>query len=430
MSRVELLDSVEDIGPRVLRRLRRSLAVIIGAIPRVSRAVDLTNRLSIDRSLGWKVWKVAHGPDAYPSPKHIPGHAGMEIFLRAAEKAGVSAPLVEEARLAFAEFEQVMNAQAGDRATADILLGALAGEGREQLELQLRREAFRANSYLLGAQARTLYRACVVLPAQTGCMPDVALVQGFFGLRRMRPATPWLLSRSVLVQQQGPVSDYTREPLCEAAARGEEVSASQFSGADAPLRERELTAPLVTDFCNPRVLPVRRRIVANVVYEDELAPGPIGESGAVDIVLAERVSNIQREEVSRDAVTMRVSTPSERVCFDVLLHESVLGSVPPVLEVLSTVHGDLHSFTNELRVRLPMTEPLIDYGPATLAPPVPEVARQIELLEWLFRRIGHAPSEFRAFRVLMRYPPIPICLAVTYGLALGLPAGGLVHHGR
>src|SRR5262249_32878761 len=155
------------------------------------------------------------GPDELPSPKHVPGKAAMGIFLAAAEARGAPADKVQAARASHERLQGVIKAHAGDRASAEILLGRFTDEGRSRLEIQLRREAFRANPHVLGIKARFRHQLDIVAPAPRGFMPELARVRGYYGIQRTRADARWVLSTSFVIQTTGTAKNYRRTPLAD-----------------------------------------------------------------------------------------------------------------------------------------------------------------------------------------------------------------------
>lgn len=400
----ELTESgqLEEHAPRVLAQLRRATAAVLSRMPNpVQRPIDLAGALGLDRSLAWKLWQVARGEGQIPSPKHIPGRSGYRIFADAAVQRGVDSALVTEARDAFDAFHRLGRAHAADRASMDILLGRFTAEGRSRHETALRRDMFRAQSDLLGVQARALLQIAVIYPDdQKGFMPQVALAKGHYGLQRTRKDAIWPVSQSTLVQAAGPNATHRRSTL--------------GGGADA-----SGASPLIVEFCSRPTPDVRRRLTDEYMYEDELMPGPIGQAYATDIVLGERVSSIPWEATDHDAITMRVRTPNEHLCCDLWLHERVASAAPVELEFYTLVNNPLPYARGDKRDRIPLREVISERGRGDRAAPAPEIPRHAELVDWVLNRVGQPASEFRVYRVQMRYAPIPICLTMTYGLRQG-----------
>lgn len=382
----------------MLSALRRAVAAVLNGLPQpVTRPIELSNTLGLDRSLAWKLWRIAQGQGPFPAPKHIPGRSGARIFHEAAARCGAPADLLDASRSAFEAFEAIARAHASDRAALDIMLGGFTPEGRDRHELALRRQMFRGHAHVLGVQTRTLFRMAVVFPAESGYMPEVAMVSGHFGLERTRPGAAWVLGQSTLMQTSGPRESNRRTAL--------------HGGQDAARH-----APLLAEFCSRPLPQVRRRKVEPWTFEDELAPGPIGRAGAVDVVLGERIAEIPAEPVSRDAVTMRVRTPSEHLCFDVLLHEKACEATPPTLKAYTLVNSNFPYVREDDRDQIPVLETLTDFGRADVAPVAPEVPRHADLMRSVLEIIGHPAERFRLYRLQMRFAPLPICLSVTYRL--------------
>lgn len=357
-------------------------------------SAELSRLLGVDRSLGWKVWSLAEGEGIIPSPQHVPGRGGVEKFLLAASRVGAPPDLVDRAREAFAAYRRLAVEHGSDRASADIMLGTLSPEGAERQDLALRRALFRGNSRVLGTQAGMLYQCSAVFPGASGDFPSVAIVRGYYGLRTMRPGVWWVLSRSTLVQEGGPVRTPRRHALC-----GGPIAAD--------------ASPLLDEFCRPRGVKVRRRQVQGATVQDELEPRPMGRAGEVDVVLGEVVTGIPRDAGEVDAVTMAVRVPAEAMCFDILLHEGVFEGEPSS-QCMTLVNTEFPFHDPQCRDVLPFRESLTAMGRGGEAPAIPEVPDHATLLERIAAATGHPPERFRAYRLRMRFPPVPICWAVSY----------------
>lgn len=396
-------DRFEAEATSTLRELRRATANLIASFKGVDRAIEVSTRLGVERSLAWKVWQVAQGSSSCPSVAHIPGRQGFKRFLEAAQQAGVRDELVRDAQAAFDRFEELTVAYGGGRASAGSLLSTLSPEGRTRHDTALRRDGFRANAALLGVQAAAMYQLDVLWPRDAVSPPDVLRVRGHFGLRRNRANVPWMLSRSTLVNASGPSAALRRTPLSPAAIEG---------GEDTPL------PMILPEFSSRPLPPVQRHVIAGVTIEDELLPGPVGQAGAVDVVTGERVTQFGRRTEQVDAVTMAVTTPCERVCYEVVAPEGLLTD-GPVLRVHSTVQTEHPYLRGPEFNTIPVTEVFEDLGLAKDAPPAAEVPRHAEILRWTLAQTGPVSAPMHLWRVRMRFPPLPSCLAAAYRLPVG-----------
>jgi hypothetical protein len=398
----ELKHGFQDEAVVVLRDLRRTTATVLAGCSGVDRAVDVAKRLNLDRSLAWKVWQVGQGTGPCPSPAHIPGKAAFGRFLEAASAVGVASVNIEAAREAYARLERLTVEHAGNRAAAGSMLGTLTDEGRVRMETAIRRDGFRAAAHFLGVQALALLQIDVLLPNPApGCLPDVIRLRGMMGLRRHRAGVPWVVARTTLMHREGPVSALTRAPL---AGEAQGVAAALSAGAP---------PALLAPFCSSPLPEVERRVINGVTVEDELQPGVVGQTGAVDVVLGERISRIPRAGADVEALVMHVATPAERLCYDLLIPEGLLER-EPALRVHSTVHGEFPFARRPDFDLIPIPEALHDLGPATDAPAAADIPRHDEIHRWLLSRLGASPERFRMLRLRMKYPPTPICIAASY----------------
>lgn len=388
-----------DAAIAVLRDLRRNTAGVLTACSGMERPVDVSNRLGLDRSLAWKIWQVAAGAGPCPSAAHIPGRQGYERFLESATKAGVDEGMIHLARDSFRAFQRLTSVHAGDRASVDIMLGTLTDEGRTRLELALRRDGFRANAHFLGAQVGALYQMDVVLPPRPGFMPDIARVRGHFGLRRNRPSASLLIARTTMVSSTGASPAPRRVPLT--------------SIAHATPSHDALPA-LLAEFCSRPTPGVTRRTIQGITVEDELQAGEVGQLGAIDVVTGELVTDMPERPVDKQAVTMLVSLPSERLCYDVLLPRGFVYDMQPAARVHSMMQTDLPYLRREDFDAIPVPEHLEALGSAATAPPSPDIPRHPDMLAWVLKTLGRSAEEFQLFRLRMRFPPAPSCVGVAF----------------
>lgn len=389
--------ALEDAARAVLKDLRTAVAALLNAGGwGEGTSAELSRSLGLDRSLAWKVWTLGGDAGELPSPQHVPGRSGVAKFLEAADRAGAPADAIETARITFARYRELALQHAGDRASADILLGTLTPEGRERQDLSLRRGLLRGNSHVLGVQAGMLYNLAAVFPGREGFFASVALVRGYFGVKTMRPGVSWVLGRSTLVQSSGP----------RAAPRRDTLDGRSLDD-NAP--------PLLDEFCRPEGVRVRRRFVDGRTAQDELEPRPIGREGAVDVVTGEVIRDIPIDHGPRDGVTMAVRVPAESLCFDVLLHKDATSADEATVHGYSMVNTEF-PFREESGIdEIPIAETLVEFERAADLRDLAGVASHDALLARVIGATGCREQDFRAVRFRMRFPPLPICIVIQYG---------------
>jgi hypothetical protein len=399
--------SFEVQAREVLRRVRNAFAEVIEALPaHISRAHELQKALDIDKKLGWRVFKLVQGTDPFTAAQHVPGAAGVRIFLKAAADRGVPTRLTDSAARAAKEFDRLIEVHAGDRASLEMMMSGFAKRGRRQGDLAQRRSAFRANSYLWGVQAKTHLKADFLHPSGTSTEFDIASVRGFVGFRRIRADVPWVIARARCTDDDGRLRpSFVREPLEPA------------EDPDAPAAN----VPLLREFCTKPLPEIRRVDGPHGFVEDELVEGPVGNTAAINCIIGEvarRVASYYRDEHNRfGRLTARMRTPCEVLLFDQFVYEGMFGPIAPEMLVYSDLHnGPDIPLDQRARDRLPLWES-VDYlgkGPAVIH--TPDVPRYADMARYVFERLGWDGERFDVYRIRIQYPIIPSTVAMRHEL--------------
>ena len=151
---------------RVMHNLRGALSsLLLGAGLDPSRPQEVARRLRVSRTLTWKASRVITAGDLYSVFPQVPGSAGMETLLTASAAAGVKSEVLEAARSASVEFEQMVRIHADDRATMELMIDGLSSGGALSEPLEASRKlAFRGNSGIWGMQAKVRLRTAFLAP--------------------------------------------------------------------------------------------------------------------------------------------------------------------------------------------------------------------------------------------------------------------------
>ncbi len=391
-------DPLENIAPAVLENLAKRFADLLRALPSpVTRAVDLATQLEIERSLAWKVWRVAQSEHSIPSPRHIPGSGGVKLFLEATERK-VPRKLREDAWAAFSDFENLIRTHTSSRAALNSMLSRFTTEGRERLEINIRREGFRARSHFVGVAAKAQYRAFAIFPGEPGYGTSAAALYAYSKVFRMRTDASWVLYRAKLIKDREAVNlgNYQRGPL------------GPPSGEESP----DGLGAVIREFSSDPAPDVRWIEVKSGIIECVLESGPIGEKKALDWAYGELITNSPMDEAEEDGVIMNVITPSEHVCFDLFLHRDISPTRSPRLLASANPFGD--SPLDVPHHCIPLDETVMSLGSAESCPPSTSVPDHRRMIRYIFDQIELAPADFRAFRVDLRYPPVPLSLELVY----------------
>ncbi|QDU66408.1 hypothetical protein [Engelhardtia mirabilis] len=369
----ELLDSVEA-DPSVPRRLARQLGV--------------------NKNLAWKAAKIVSTPDAAEALPHVPGRAGLKIFLEAMERAGASTDALRAAREACDAFDTMVELHAGDRGTLELMVGSSFPGGAESpLQEANRKLSFQGNSSTWGVQARVRFGAQFVAPcAEDPTVIDYASIGGLCDFRRLRGDAKWPLSFNVRYDGEGRRKDDVAKPI-ERSLEGRDGPAFLLDHCTDPLPEiRAVEVPLGT------------------VYE--LAEGEVGNTAAFSCAFAWFVRREQSVYGNDDepsvAYNIPLNTPTELATMDLLIHKDVPWELPPRVEVTSRMEiGVGGGSYKQSPYLLPVPPRLEELGPGRDQLGGNEVPRWTEMLGKVCQRLDWNLDDFRVFRMSLRYPPIP-----------------------
>ena len=386
-----------------LTRLRREFAQVIAAVPgEIAKGADLHRALRIDRKLSWKVFKVANAPNPVAAGPHVPTRANMATFLKAAAKRGVPQPLIESLSRVAEDFEAVVARHAGDRATFDSMVSALApDESTEQIDLAHRRLAFRGQRHILGVQAKTQLKIVALQPSKDPMMLDGVRAEGFVDLRRLRGSAPLTVSYSGARNDDGSPMEVRREAL-------EPVTGSYGLS-------------LLRGFCSTPLPEFRGVEAGHGFVKGELVAHDVGNRAAVTCIEGHATPaalprySEEGNRISGTVVTVR--TPCEMLVLDLVLRKDTYGPVEPKAYVHAEHMGEMTWDTViQNRFRLPFSPPVhyLGRGPSVLH--TSDVPRYAELGAYLFERMGWDGEQFDVYRCRFEYPVMPASVEVRFDL--------------
>lgn len=392
----------------VVQAVRRRLAAVVesvcGGRP---RAQDITDTFGIYRKLGWQIWNVVYAEDPLAAIRHLPNPRTLRVWNEAMQTKGVSGELIARLDEAIAQFHRSVKSHADDREMLEMLVESNAEALDEASAARWRKQAFTGNAYTWGVRARCMLACAIIFPsaARDGYF-DMVRVQGLIGLVRTRPGIRWPFAQLLIRDTEGKKMPYGREPLAP------ESTALRQTGV-----------PLLEEFCS-RPLPRVQRVQGNMgMVQDELLPGEIGQSGAADIVTGEILREVgpawADEPGHTNSFGTGVRTPSELLVSDQLVHRDLFPGVDRELLVFGELMTQL---SRDERDRIPVPETVQHLGPVSDGISTADVPRHGELLSRVLRLAGLKADDFQAYRVRMRYPPLPVSVIVRHEMPVKRPA--------
>lgn len=383
-----VLERMQDAFARVIEALGERSGSAIG------KAAELQKQLKLDATLAWQAFRIAHGTDPLGAANYVPGPAAMGRFFDAARRRGVPVERVRNAEEAFAKFEQIVKRHAGDRGSFASMVTALADDGSDQVELKHKRAAFRANSFLWGADCKAHVMCNLLHPAQREDQVDIAEVQSVVGWRWFRPNATMprvtLRARVLSPDRQGP-------PLL----RIEPIEVSPVGPAG---------FSLLTNFCS-------QPPPEFTVSEDEpgqsqirMVSRELGSTASVTYCVGEVFRDVPSPYTELEP-TLRFSSlcgfPTQMLIRDVLIHEDLFGIMPPPsVKVYGNCTNNERALRCLDRERMPLRESATLLGRGANLVRAPEVPRYRELAEHVCKRLGWDPRKFLVYRCRVKYPVI------------------------
>jgi hypothetical protein len=381
-------------------RLRDAIRGVLVALD-VDQATppEVARRLKLSRNLTWKVSKVLATSDLHEALQHLPGDAGLDLFLNAAQGGGAPADTIRSVRDACRELDRVVEVHVGDRGTLDLYLDGMAGGDNARLE-QSRKLAFRGNSGIWGLQAKSRVTAAFMAPSLNDPDAlDLAMVGGICGLRRLRPDVRWPLFRVQTYDQTGEPQAF--QPV------GEAIDPA-FSAPNMP--------QLIGDYCSTTDPPIRAvRDARGWVYE--LMEGRVGNTGAFTCFFGSIYRNSAPRYATPEDQTgefaSHITLPFEVLQFDAFVHRDL--EFATNLEVATVGQFDGASPV-EGAMQAPIADRIRELSGHPPLVSTPLVDGYDRLVERVVEGMGRNARDFRAFRLTVAYPPMHAMVKLRFPL--------------
>jgi len=382
----------------VLNRVRDSLATMfIAAGTNPSRTRPTATHLELDRSYIWPVTKIVNTEDILSIAKDIPSLKRIEVICEACRQKGATDSEVDAVRNAVIRLERLIEISAGDRESFGDLLQGLTYDDVTSRQEEARRMTYRGNSSLWGVRARVNFKTVIHSPSEVkdGWIDTVRL-GGLVGLQRYRPV-PWSLYRMHAYSDDGTPWEVTTRPLD-------------------PTITDPMGLPVLREFCTDP-LPEILDVDTDFGKRFDLAPGLIGNVGAVDCVFADQMRpfiSLHNDDGNEDLSAMiDLQTPSEMLIFDLFLHRDLgLTEIPEIMHLdrLNSARG-YRTKGDELS-HLPISSTIKLLSPGTASCATPAYPDYHRLLDHTFEMIEQPPLDFRGYRFMMKYPTIPSAIVL------------------
>lgn len=382
----------------VLERTREILAAIIEAVSGgTPRAQDVTDDFAVHRKLGWQVWNIAYADEPLEAIRFMPNPRGIEVFRASAAQQGVPEELLARLDESVEQFQQIIRTHAGDRELLEMMVESGNARPDDSAEVRWRKQAFTGNSFIWGVRAKCLLATLMLHPSRKDGYFDMVRIHGLLELVRTRATVRWPFAQSVVQTKDGREHTPVRQPLMES-----------------PL-VRDIGVPLMEPFCSQPLPAVQRRTGRSGMLEDELLPGPVGQTGASTVVTGEIVRQVAPITPSKPGQVALfgagVRTPAEVFITDHFVHRDLF----PAAERELRVFGEMISpTTQDERDCIPVADRIQHLGRGLARVRTAEVPQYADILGTALEKTGWAADDFDVYRVRMRYPPMPVAVMIRY----------------
>ncbi|MGH7130966.1 MAG: hypothetical protein ACREJO_03365 [Phycisphaerales bacterium] len=380
--------SFEQVAAQVLGEIQHALADLFSAAPTgIRKIADVEKAFGVNHLLAWQLYRIVHAHNPLGAGIHVPADVSIKKLLTAAARRKVPAAITERVSDAFKAFEQLAEAEAGDRDELEAMLNAFLPEERRKQDLAGRQAAFKAMSQIRGLAIEAAVATVIYRPSPDGRNIDRAVLNGDFGVRRVRPDARIVISSYDHSRPDNPVLTLDGTPI---------------NGPQAALLPEFSTNP------SPRFEIQERE--GTIDYH--VAGDDVGMRSAVDLVMADRRSlpaTIVRAPGTRAfrGAGNTIGIPTKRATLDFFLHKDLWPNIPPQLLVYSVAQRGLVA-----RLGDPGREPdrLTTHDEIRLLPPnlaaarLSHIPRYIELLEYTFGKLEWDPAGFRGYRLDVQFP--------------------------
>jgi hypothetical protein len=393
---IEVKKPFQTDAGHVLSEYRTALLDLVHAA--AGEGADLERSMGLDKTLAWKVTSATACAHPFDVARHIPGKSAIRIIIQAGKKQGVERALLTRVEEAYREYERLIATHAGDRATLEMMLLGYAEKERARADRDYRKAAFRANSYVFGIQAQTIFRTYIIHPSDSAPgMFDCISLRGHIGLRRIRAEAPWIVHRPRVTDDRG---------------RHLPLRAPQALDAKVRAQDNPLAVPWMHDYCSQPLPDVQRVAGTQGRIHCEILNGPVGNTGITTCILGETIPGVgptaRCEGHSSVELVLRADMPVKRLILDQLVHRDLLEQAAPDLRIYSELNGPTPPGDDaNLRHQLPTTEIPQRLGADVTSMHCADIPRYTDLLRDALKSQGLDPAKFIAYRSTIDYPPIP-----------------------
>jgi hypothetical protein len=385
----KIVGDIATIG----RDLAVSFTDLLARLPGAPQpAARLAETLKVDKALAVRLLAAVRQKDPLATAHVIPGPDPLSRVVKAAGRKGVPLDILRPTDDAVAAFRTLIKVHGGDRSGLDAIIAASLPDARLKFENVAKQSMYRGARQLKGVTADVVTYTVFFHPSDDPRVADVVNIEGYFGLRRVRPGADPKIGTESQIMAQGPGAS---EPCTL-----DGLPVEKFEGV------------LLRPFCSdPQVKLTTHLRGSDAIYVLDWGES-VGWSSARDVVTAEvrrrlmRRSRMPDDRRHKSGVVYPITLPSRVFVCDLILHRDIYAGLEPRLRILEVgSHGaaEVNDETRDLEV-LDVVERVEPLGWGISSFRAAEIPRYDELLAHVCDKLGWNPGDFRGFRTRIEYP--------------------------
>lgn len=376
---MEPQQNLDRLGRELLGAIRHAIESVPGAPQRPHR---FSQEFGINKDVSSRLFAAMRSRDVFTAMHRMPGSAAIRQVLDVVGARGGEHGLVQVAHSALASYDDFIREQFQDRAGLDAFIGASLPHARRRAVAAAKHSIYRGNIVLRGVASDATLSTFITYPSAgtDNRVCDLAVINGFIGLRRVRPGVPIAFAHVSNTADHSEKSD-------------------PMPGGH-----------VLEDFCSPPSLPFsvrRENKSAHYILPDR----GVGPNSAVDLFTLDifpRNYSCGRtlSLPGRKYFYATADYPSRILIFDMFVRDDLWPTLAPSLLVYDTDKRGVASVNNPERDsdRVDTDESIESLGAGPVKFRSAEIPRYDEMLSSVFARLKQDPGRFRCYRCQIAYP--------------------------
>ena len=360
--------------------LGSSLRRLIDALPGGPHSpTPLARMLGISRVTTSKLLNTLSRSSPFELLENIPGPESLRAMTRGASSHAIDPTLVHDANAAIEAFATLIRDHFGTRGALNAAISPSTSDLQARFELASRYHVYKGMRQIMGVEAQTWLTSMVFFPAPDGEFVSVATIHGAIAIRRLRP--------DVNVH-------FT------------------FGSPTAPSGSSDLIVPspiVLDEFCGNAPAPLETQISGGQMV-CRLAHHELGKRSVVDMLAASfnprGTRRYSAPNMTRGGLVAFADIPAKWLVCDAILHDDVFPGATPRLTVYNPgARGPANP--NDPRRDIDIVsvhERVASLGKSAERYTIAEIPRYGAMIDRMCGKIGHAPEQFRVFRLRISYP--------------------------